>query len=258
MKHQIILISCLLVFFLLIACADVAKMPIQRLNVVAPKYLQGILDRAAGQFYEENRVEVNIAYVPSDSVITRAKSDASTDLFLTASPKRFEILSRDTALVDSTFSCPFQLSLIAVGRADGPSAERIEDLKQDKFRRIAVVDLAQGYEGKLAAMALNRRRLWNNITKKIIRARSSEHLHSYLITKEVDAAVVFESSIQGIPGLTVIQRLDKDVKEQLIICGAVTARSANKKVAQAFLDLLDSSLCKIYKVGGVYQHNGRH
>jgi len=63
--------------------------------------------------------------------------------------------------------------------------------------------------------------------------------------------------MEGKKGLVVLQRLDEWLDNRLVICGAVTGHSKNKAAAQAFLDLLDSRLCPIYKIGGIYQHGQR-
>ena len=47
-------------------------------------------------------------------------------------------------------------------------------------------------------------------------------------------------------------KLEKDIGNRLTVCGAVVATSKNASSAQAFLDLLDSRLCEIYKRAGIY------
>lgn len=228
-----------------------------RLTVIAPNYLAEILDKAVLQFYEENGVRVSINYENPDSVISWIKAGLRADLFLSNNPKRFEMFQRDTSLVAGNYSCPFKMSMVMVGRVDGPSGHKLDDLKQDKFRRVVVIDPIKKYEGKLAAKVLNRRGLWNKLTQKLIIANSPDHLHSYLVTKEADAAIMFESSIRDTKGLVILKHLGEDLGDRLVICGAVIPGSKNKEVAQAFLDLLDSRLCQIYKTGGIYQYNGR-
>jgi molybdate transport system substrate-binding protein len=227
------------------------------LNVVAPDYLQGILEKAAAQFIYENGTAVNIQYVMPDSIVKRTKSAIGIDLFLKGNPGWFEILSRDTLLIDDSYSCPFRLAMVLVGRADGPAAEKIEELTAGKFHRIVIVDPYLEFEGKMAQKVIDRRRMGRALKPKLIKAKSAEHLRSYLTTGEADAAIMFESSMSGIDGLVVLQNLDKGLDDQLVICGAVTAKSKKKAMAQAFLDLLDSRLCPIYKVVGIYQHDDR-
>jgi molybdate transport system substrate-binding protein len=246
-----------LVFTLACGCTPESKKPDILLTAVAPDYLKGILDPVVFQFHEESGVRVNIIYENPDSVISRAKSGLRADLFLSPNPKRFKILKNDTQLVGGPYSCPFRLSLVLVGRIDGPQTDKIDNLKQDEFRRVVLVEPTSGFEGKMAAKVLNRRRLWDKLLKKMILARSTEHLHSYLSTGEADAAIMLESSLRGTDGLVVMQRLDEWLDDRLVICGAVTGHSKNKEVAQAFLDLLESSLCPIYKTGGIYQYSGR-
>jgi len=233
-----------------------AKKP-GHIQVVAPDYLRGILDRAAQQFQDENGGTVKITYTKPDSVTDVAKRVPDNDLFFDGYPKRFKILKNDTALTSGTYSCPFRLSMVLVGRVDGPHAEKLDDLKREEFRRIVILNPAHEYEGKLAARILNRHHLWDNLIRKMILAESQNQLLSYLNSKEADAAIIFESTMQTGQGITILKRLDDELDDRLVICGAVMPFSKNKEVAQAFLDLLDSSLCLIYKIDGIYQYDGK-
>ena len=242
---------------LVVGCSQVSNESPVTLTAMAPDFLKNIIDRAAAQFQQENGVLVNLIYVNPDSVTQLTKARLDADLFLSVNSKRFDILRRDTLLVDSLYSCPFKLSLVMGGRADGPSGEKLADLKQDRFRRVVLLDPMKRYEGKMAATVLNRKKLWNDLSNKLIIAESVDHLHSFLATKEADAAVMFESSMQDQKNLVILQRLDNELKERLVVCGAVTPQSKNKKVAQAFIDLLDSPQCQIYKIKGVNRYTGR-
>ncbi len=257
MKSSVAIIIGGLAVLFLFGCTRVSQDTAERINVLAPDYLQGILEPAAQEFTRENGTPVNIIYVEPDSVVGRAKSRARIDLFLKGNPRWMESLSRDTALTDGAYTCPFNLSLVVMGRTDGPAGDKIDNLKTDQFHRVVIIDPARKYEGQLAERILRRHHLWDKLQSRLILAQSREQLRSFLTTKEVDAAVVFESTVSGIKGLTVIDRMDKELEGRLVICGAVTSHSDRKKEARAFLDLLDSRLCPIYKIGGIYQHDGR-
>lgn len=223
------------------------------LTVAAPNYLQGILDRAAAQFEEENRIPVRIIFTAHDSVITRAGRGSHVDVFLAAEPRQFHSLEEDTSMVGGQFACPFRMSMVLAGRAGGPRAGDLRDVRGEEFRRVVIVDPAVSYEGRLAAEALKKRRLWDRLQSKLIRARSIAQLLSYLTTGEADAALLFESSLQEQRGTTVMQRLDTLLDDRLLVCGAVTASSNQKASAQAFLDLLSLRLCPLYDVRGIYR-----
>jgi molybdenum ABC transporter molybdate-binding protein len=257
MKASKAIIIGVLAGWLLFGCDRISQNAAERINVVAPDYLAGILEPAAQEFTKENGTPVNIIYVEPDSVVERAKSRTRIDLFLKGNPRWMETLSRDTALTGGVYSCPFNLSLVVMGRIDGPAGEKIDNLKSDRFHRVVIIDPARGYEGQLAERILRRHHLWDKLQPRLILAQSRDQLHSFLTTKEADAAVVFESTVSDIKSLTVIDRMDKELEGRLIICGAVTSHSDRKKEAQAFLDLLDSRLCPIYKIGGVYQPDDR-
>lgn len=221
------------------------------LTVAAPDYLKGILDRATTQFEEENHIPVEILYLPPDSIVVYGKNSLRVDVFIAADPKQFAAFKEDTSLIYGAYSCPFALSVALVGRADGPHTDELDGIKSEEFRRIVIVDPSAGYEGKLAETALKKRHIWNKIQNRLILARSTDQLLSYLITGEADAAIALESSVHGRAGLIVMSRLDELFGDRLIHCGAVTADSDDKASAQALLDLLDLRLCPMYDIRGV-------
>lgn len=236
-----------------IGCGGGEQISHPGLTVAAPDFLKGILDRAAAQFEEENKIHVEIVYDTPDSVIVRSRAGYRVDLFFAADPRLFRAIEDDTALIRSRYACPFRMSMVLAGRAGGPRADDLNDLRNDEFKRVVIVDPAAGYEGRLAADILKKRRLYDRLRAKLIPARSTEQLLSYMNTGEADAAVVFESSLHDQHGFVVMKRLDNLLDERLIVCGAVTAYSNNSASAQAFLDLLDSRLCPMYDIRGIYR-----
>jgi molybdate transport system substrate-binding protein len=241
----------ILVCPVMLGCAGGHQAPPQGLTVAAPDYLKGILDRAATQFKEENGIPVEIMYLPPDSIKIYGEHSIRVDVFIGADPKQFAAFKKDTSLVYGRYSCPFALSVVLAGRIGGPRTDQLDGLKDAEFHRIVIVDPSAGYEGKLAETALRKKHVWNKIQNRLILARSTDQLLSYLTSGEADAAVMLESSLYGSTGLTVMSRLDDLFGERLIHCGAVTADSRNKASAKAFLDLLDLRLCPMYDIPGI-------
>ncbi|MEE9441951.1 MAG: substrate-binding domain-containing protein [candidate division Zixibacteria bacterium] len=224
-----------------------------RLTVAAPEYLEGLLDTVATQFKRDNDIAVTIRYVASDSILILAKSDAAIDLFIINNPKRHDQLIKNSLLDRNIYSCAFRLSYVMVTRVNGPACKDVKNWKDKNLRRVAIVNPQWEYEGKLARRILNNRRLYNTLQNKLIPARSSEHLLSFMTANEADAALMFEFSIGDTKGLIIQQRFDDELKDYLRFCTGVPPHTKFKKSAHAFLDLFDSRLCDLYKTAGVYQ-----
>jgi molybdate transport system substrate-binding protein len=257
MKHIVCALSLLLA---LLVVADCKRLPVgggDRLIVMAPDYLQGILEKAADQFFDENRIKVIVSFVPYDSLIIRAKATPALDLVIGTDPSGCTDLAQDTLLDSSGYSCPFRLAMILAGRSEGPVTDKIEGLKEPEFKRIVILEPKTTFEGFTASDIIVHNKLWPKLQSKIIIAKSIEHLRSFFKSGEADAAVAFESSLSGVAGKVILQRLDDELRWSLVQCGAVMASSKNKASAHAFLDLFDSPLCGIYKTGGVYRNTER-
>jgi molybdate transport system substrate-binding protein len=233
-------------------CRAVPKQSRVRLTVLAPDYLQGVIDRAAQQFTEENGILVVVSFENPDSLFARAQTDEKVDIVLSTDLRQFKQLAKDTLFLDRTYSCPFELSMVLAVRSRGPRPADISELAEPVVRRVVIVDPRSGYEGRLAEQVLQRSRVWKKLQKKLILANSTEHLLTFFQSGEADAAVMLESSLAGTSGVEVRQHLDRYVGGGLVHCGAVLTWSKNRESARAFLDLLDSRLCSLYQAPGVY------
>ncbi|NMC44272.1 MAG: ABC transporter substrate-binding protein [candidate division Zixibacteria bacterium] len=220
--------------------------------IVAPDYLKGVIETIAGQFETENKIRVRVIYESFDRVLARAE-ESGAELVLIGDADRDEYRrGLDSMIGDGPSSCPFRLSLIAAGRPDGPSCADVRELVDDAFHRIVMVDTLQ-YEGRLAKEALDRARVWKKLKDKLILARTSLQLVSYLKTGEADAVLALEVSLREEKGWTILARLDTDrrIQKRLLHCAGVTVASSYPETARAFLDLFDSRLCPMYKLPGI-------
>ncbi len=238
-------------------CQQLSRVRSGGVTVAAPDYLRPVLDKAADQFKRENNITVRITYLAPDKVVDQARRDRNIDAFIAADQGRFkDRVLRDSVMLDGLYSCPFRLSLLLIGRADGPQAGDISDLDGEQFQRVAVMAPESGCVGQAAKIVLERKHLWKKIQGKLVVAETPSRLMSFLQTGEVDAAIVLELSVPSERKLVVMQKLDGDrlLDRYLLHCGAVTRSSQRQESAQAFLDLLDSQLCDIYSIKGVTQN----
>ena len=134
-----------------------------------------------------------------------------------------------------------------------PVRKFIKDLKEERFRRVVMVDPGAGFEGRLAKEILTRHRLWDKLQGRLIMARSAEHMLTFLTTREADAAIGFESSLTEYKGLVILQRFDDKLDTYLMLCGTVMKQSKSATSAKAFLDLFESRQCALYGTPGVYR-----
>ena len=249
------LILFLLLLAALISCGGGAGPPTVRLTAVAPDYLEGFLDSTAGQFARENGVRIIFRFEPPDSILPLVRNDPDFDLFIAANPERWLESRGDTLIRWETLTSLFEIPFVMVGRVGGPVISAPDDLIGDRIRRVCIVDPEAGMEGRLGHYVLQKQRIWEKIQNRLILARSSEHVLSYLTTGEVDAALVFEYSLGQTPGVTVMDTID--LGNRLVYCGAVMAGSENPDPARAFLDLFTSRLCALYQVRGFHLYRDR-
>lgn len=256
-RHRLILLLVIgLAMLAAVGCSRLGKGSFSGLTIVAPDYLKGVIETVATQFEAENKTRVRVVYEPFDKVLDKA-GQSGIDLFVIGDSDRPETREAlDSLLEDGNYSCPFRLSLIVAGRPDGPSCGSIKELAGDDFRRLVMVDTMQ-YEGLLVQEALQRTGVWKKIRDKLILARSTSQMVSYLKSGEADAVLAFEVSLRDEKSWVLLARLDDDrkVQRRLLHCVGVTRGAADKNAARALLDLFDLGSCPLYRVEGVSQNS---
>lgn len=256
-RTLLLLLLVLLAMPVLSTCSKTGRGRSAGPTIVAPDYLKGVIEAIAGQFETENKTRVRVIYEPFDRLLAGA-GKSGVDLVVIGDADRDEYRQAlDSIIGDGPYSCPFRLSLIAAGRPDGPSCADVRELADEAFHRIVMVDTLQ-YEGMLAKEALDRARVWKKLKGKLILARTSQQLVSYLKTGEADAVLALEVSLREEKGWTILARLDTDrrIQKRLLHCAGVTAGSSDPETARAFLDLFDSRLCPMYKLPGITRNTG--
>lgn len=259
MKPASLATAVIFLIFLFVNCSRVGDGDYGGLKVAGPDFLVDLMELAAKQFEAENQVQVNIIYIHPDSVLGKVLADSGVDLFFSPYPRKLDRRHVRSKLQDKQFVCPFRLSLVMAGKAGSKLLEalgesgRLQNLQDDNFRRVAINDPRQTYEGFLAAKVLDRFRLRTKLKSKLIIARDRQHLLNYLETGEADVAIMLEISLNEGEGLVAYMRLDEKLEQYVTVCGAVTVGSRRANEARAFLDLFESRLCDIYKLKGVYQ-----
>jgi len=253
MKRLIGIVLLISLFLLPVGCGRVSKGHYAGLQVLIPDYLEPILAPAAEQFERENQTPVRLICERPENILSRIRSDSSFDAFITTESKNLPKALRDSLDMNPHYSYSFWISFVLAGRVNGPRADELKQLKEDAFVRILIRDPQSGYEGQLAQELLTDQHLWMELQPKLITVTTPDHLLSYLRTGEADAAILMEPSLANEKGWVIMERLDDQIGMKLVHCGLVTAYSQKPQPAQAFIDLLDSQLCEIYKLKGVYQ-----
>ena len=238
------------ILLLLLVTACMVKST-EGLTVLAPGYLEGILEKAADQFTLETKIPVHLIYDNGANIISRAKSEARIDIVISNNLKRFTALKNDSLILRNSISCPFSLSLLVIGYATDIHLKKPQELLEDKFRRVVIVDPKSGYEGPLGQAVLQQCGIWDKIKNKTILAGDAGHLFTYLKSGEAEAGIVLEISLIGHTGFSSLLNLDEFMKEHLQQCGAIKCDSRYPESARAFLDFLSSSQCAIYKIKGI-------
>jgi len=228
-----------------------------RLRAVAPDYLAGLLETAGDAFFEENGIKVVMQYVPTDSIAATVWADSTLDMVIGPQIVFMDGPLRNGRLDQATFQTPFRLTLVLAGGCHGLEGndKSLKDLLDTTIKRLVIRNPETATQGRLARRVLEKDKRWKQVQDKLILAGSDEQVRSYLETGEADAGIVFESSLGELQKICVAEQftgLDKTIDRYLLQCGSALNGSGHIESARAFIDMLESDLCPLYKRRGVY------
>jgi molybdate transport system substrate-binding protein len=181
----------------LLALSSLAQSQTVTLTVYAASSLAEFL-KPLVQSYEKAYPGVRIALTTgsSDLLVTQVLRGKSIDVLLTADDiSMSRVISAD--LVGSSESNLFATNTLAlVSLRPIASLEALRDPAD--FKRIAVPNPQISPAGRYARDALNFSSMWKDIQGRLVLAQDVKQALSYVLAGEVDAAVVYRSSLLGV------------------------------------------------------------
>lgn len=214
----------------------------QELMVSAAASLSQVLPPLAREFearHQGSRLIFNFA--ASGALAQQIAKGAPVNVFISADQESMDLLQTLGLLKDNQRLQLLRNQLVLVQAPDAAQPlQKLQDLRDPKFERIAIGSPASVPAGRYARAALEKAGLWNQVQGRLIYAQNVRQVVDYVARGEVQAGFVYASDARQFAARLknpVPVALDKPV----LYPAAVLAGSARAQLGQDFLRFLQSA-----------------
>ena len=106
---------------------------------------------------------------------------------------------------------------------DTPPPRKLEDLTEERFKKIAIAAPGHAPYGRAAKQALEKAGVWSSVENRIVEGDSVSQAMLFARKGDVQAAIVALSLAivtSGGESLTIDESLHEPLDQQLVVCGA--------------------------------------
>ncbi len=229
----------LLAWFMLLGLIPSGSVEAREIVVSAAASLSGAFGEIAAQFEKEQPgVRVVGNYAASGTLYRQIELGAPVDVYASAN-QRWMAAAVAKQLVSSEQVKNFAGNslVLAVPAANPGRVGSLEDLQQPRVKKIAVGSPDTVPAGSYARASLQRLKVWDNLSDKLIYAENVTQVLNYLRHREVEAGFIYGSDVvRGQEGVRVIARLP--LTEAISYPIAPLAASREPELTARFIELV--------------------
>ncbi|MCS6939941.1 MAG: molybdate ABC transporter substrate-binding protein [Roseiflexaceae bacterium] len=199
--------------------------------------------REIGELFEERTgVRVVFNFGSTGQLAQQIERGAPFDLFYAANKSFIEDLNRQGLVIPDTMEVYAQGRITLWTRSDSPlKPERVEDLADPAYQRIAIANPEHAPYGQAAKEALERAGVWETVRPRLVFGENVAQTLTLADTGNVDVAIVALSlSIQSNGAWTLIPA-ELHPNHPLLQMAAVIADTPREQEARRFVAFVNSA-----------------
>lgn len=144
-------------------------------------------------------VELELNAGGSAILLQQIRRGAPVDLFLSASPVEIDRLEQDGLLLPGARRVIASNELVLVVPHGGALPESVEDLREPRWRRIAIGNPRTAPVGRYARDALARADLWEPLQPRLVLGENARQVLDYVARGEVAVGLVYRTDAILLP-----------------------------------------------------------
>lgn len=209
--------------------------------VSAAASLNHAMKEAVAAFEKQNpdtRVVLNLG--GSGALAQQIRHGAPADVYVSAATDLMNALVDDGMVRPDSVRDLWGNRLVLAGRADFDSGKGWEFLRDPGVRRIALGETRSVPAGHYGREVLEHLGLWNEVQNKVVLTKDVRQALVYAATDAVDLAIVYQTDLETIKGLTVLAVAPPGSHAPIRYPAGITIRSKNVEEAESFILFLAS------------------
>lgn len=199
------------------------------LRVAAASDVTGAFEEMGRVFQQNTGQNIVFSFASSGVLAKQIQQGAPFDVFASANRSYAQDVIQSGRCEAQTLA-PYAMGRLSVWTPNAVAKPiRLEDLKNDRFSRIAIANPEHAPYGKAAKEALISIHIWESIERRIVFAENVRQALQMAESGNVEAAVVSHSLVhhrQDGAQLDVDYHLHAPIEQSLVVCGGGSNRVA--------------------------------
>jgi molybdate transport system substrate-binding protein len=199
--------------------------------------LQGVLPTLTDRFTAGSGVKVTPIVGSSGQLAQQIRQGAPFDVFLSADMAFVRDLAKESLVEPDTVRAYARGQLVlVVNRTSGLALEGLPALVRPEVKRVAIANPEFAPYGRAARQALEKAKLWEALTPKLVQAETVRQALHYVQTGNAEVGLVAHS-VAGVPEVRPSE-IDPALYEPILQGLGVVARSGHGDSARQFARFL--------------------
>jgi molybdate transport system substrate-binding protein len=233
--------ACLLLVILGIIPAKLsaADKPKQEILVAAAASLKDVFEEMGSAFEQKSPdTRVTFQFAASGALQQQIEQGAPVDVFVSAAQKQVDALLQKDLLIKDSVQVIMSNELVLIVRPDQVPPQRLADLKNPAYKRLALGESRTVPAGQYAEAWLQNMGLLEVLKPRLVPASNVRQVLTFVETGNVTAGFVYASDARSSSKVKVALRASKDQHPPIVYPLALVKRSQKQTVAQAFVKFL--------------------
>ena len=229
-RHAVLLI---IVAFWAATCQVVAAAAPPEITIAAAANLTEVAQKIGSEFEAQTKIHPIFSFGSTAQLTTQIENSAPFDVFLAADPEHVDKLDHEGLLAPGS-SAAYAVGVLALWIPPGSKAHagKVDDLKANDVRVIAVANPKLAPYGAAAVEALQHAGIWDQVKAKIVYAQDISMAKQYGTSKNADAVFTAYSLVLKEAGKVI--QVDESLHQPIVQKLGVVARSQHLESAQLF------------------------
>lgn len=196
---------------------------------------------AIGELYEEKYPDdsVDFNFGGSGALYQQIKNGAPADVFASADLKSMKDAEESNLVLGNEATIFAKNDLVAIVPIDSDnSIEKLDDLKNDEFKQIALGNPDTVPAGRYTNAALDAAGLTETLKDKLIYSQNVRQVLEYVASQHVDIGFVYGTDAQIQEGKKTKRVLEVELENPVLYPIAVLANTKEQEAAENFVDLV--------------------
>jgi molybdate transport system substrate-binding protein len=222
--------------------APAQKQEKSELTISAAASLNDALKEIKTTFEKKHKnIQLSINLGGTGALQQQIIQGAPVDVFISAAKDKFEDLVQKGLIKREDSNDLLGNQLVLITPKSHSAIQSFSDLSDKRVSKIAIGTPETVPAGMYAKQTLQKYKLWDKLSPKLILAKDVRQVLTYVETKSVDAGIVYLTDAKISNKVNIVETASKNTHNPIIYPAGIIKETKHHKEAATFMDFLRSA-----------------